>query len=431
MIQRVLGNVSVDGSYECLLIASRILLERSDVLTTTKRSADNRSRMPAGERPSKLQFRSARNAVIATLLRNEQLSRSELSEITGVSPAAITEVTQAFLQRDLLAELPSRSTGRQRGRPTVQLQLQASHAYFTGISITQSSTAMVMTDLRGQVLEHVDFSTPKDPASLSELAKKTFHALLRSTSIPRSRVQGAGITITGMVNAAEGICRYSAALSWRDVPLARLMEKALRVPAWVDNDANAIAVGEKFFGRAREMENFTSIIMGPTIGSAHYMHGMLYRGHDDSAGEIGHITIAPRGDLCRCGRHGCLDTMAGATALLSAAKREGLQVSNMQELEDLARRGNTKATHLLRAAGHALGLGIAMVVHLNNPQCVLLTDLEGFDQGVFRTAARQAFENNVMPRFLNSTQINFSNAEPSLLARSAASIAAFEYLNSI
>jgi predicted NBD/HSP70 family sugar kinase len=387
--------------------------------------------MPPGERPSKLQFRSARNAVIATLLRNEQLSRSELSEITGVSPAAITEVTQAFLQRDLLAELPTRLTGRQRGRPTVQLQLQASHAYFVGISITQSATAMVMTDLRGQVLEHVNFATPKEPASLVELARKTFNTLLRTSGIPRSRLQGAGITITGMVNAEEGICRYSAALGWRDVPIARLMEKALRLPTWVDNDANAVAVGEKFFGRAREMENFTSIILGPTIGSAHYIHGMLYRGYDDSAGEIGHITIDPKGEICRCGRHGCLDTIAGGTALLNVAKQEGLAMNSMGDLEGLAQRGNTKATRLLRAAGNGLGLAIAMVVHLNNPQCVLLTDLAGFDQGVFRTAARQAFENNVMPRFLNSTQINFSNAEPSLLARSAASIAAFEYLNSI
>jgi len=260
--------------------------------------------MPQGERSSKLQFRSARNAVIATLLRNEKLSRSELSEITGVSPAAITEVTQAFLQRDLLAELPVRSTGRQRGRPTIQLELQASHAYFVGVSITQPETAMVITDLRGQVLEHLDFGTPREPNALAELAKKSLSTLLRGSGIPRSRVLGVGVTITGMVNAEEGICRYSAALGWRDVPLARLMEKALRMPAWVDNDANAIAVGEKFFGRAREMENFTSIILGPTIGSAHYMHGTLYRGHDDSAGEIGHITIDPKGEICRCGRHG-------------------------------------------------------------------------------------------------------------------------------
>ena len=125
--------------------------------------------MPAGDKPLKLQFRSARGAVIATLLRNEQLSRSELSEITGVSPAAITEVTQTFLQRGLLVELPSLAADRRRrGRPTVQLQLQAAHAYFVGISVGESDMPLVITDLRGRVLERHCLSVYKTPSELVE-----------------------------------------------------------------------------------------------------------------------------------------------------------------------------------------------------------------------------------------------------------------------
>lgn len=387
--------------------------------------------MPPGERSIKQQFRSARNAVIATLLRNEQLSRSELSELTGVSPAAITEVTQAFLQRGLLTELPSLSTGGRRGRPIVQLQLQASHAYFVGISVAESSMPMVITDLRGRVIEHHSLPTCKDPADLVDLTRKAFQDLLRSSGIARSRVQGIGITVAGIVDAEEGVCRYSAALNWRDVPVAALMAKALRMPAWVDNDANAVAVGEKFFGKARDIEQFSSVVLGRTIGSAHYMHGMLYRGYDDSAGEIGHITVDPKGSLCRCGRFGCLDTIAGGYALRDSAKDAGLSIHSMRELEELALQGHAQAIRLLRTAGTSLGTVVASLVHLNNPQCVLFTDVEGFDNGVFRTATRQAIENNVMARFLGSTQIIFNDSEEGLLPRSAASIAAFEYLNSI
>jgi len=386
--------------------------------------------MPAGDKPLKLQFRSARSAVITALLRNEQLSRTELSEITGVSPAAITEVTQTFLQRGLLVELPSQAAGR-RGRPTVQLQLQATHAYFAGISAGESDMPLVITDLRGRVLERQDLTAYKTPAELVESTSKAFKEVLRAAGIPRSRVQGVGITVSGIVNATEGVCRYSAALNWRDVPIAQLMAKALRLPAWVDNDANAVAVGEKFFGRARDFENFSSIALGRTIGSAHYINDLLYRGHDGSAGEIGHITLDPKGMLCRCGRNGCLDTIAGGHALRDAAKAAGLSISNMRDLEELALHGNTTAARLLRTAGNGLGIAVASLVHLNNPQCVLFTDMEGFDNGVFRTATRQAIENNILARFLGSTQIIFNNAEPGLLPRSAASIAAFEYLNSI
>jgi predicted NBD/HSP70 family sugar kinase len=386
--------------------------------------------MPAGDKPQKLQFRSARSAVITALLRNEQLSRSELSEITGVSPAAITEVTQAFLQRGLLVELASQAAGR-RGRPTVQLQLQASHAYFAGISVGESDMPLVITDLRGRVLEQQPLTAYETPPELAEATGKAFSSALRSTGIPRSRLRGIGIAVSGIVNANDGICRYSAALNWRDVPVASLISKTVRLPAWVDNDANAVAVGEKFFGRARDFEHFSNIVLGPTIGSAHYINNILYRGHDGSAGEIGHITIDPKGALCRCGRNGCLDMVAGGYALRDAAKMAGLKIGNMRDLEDLALHGNTAATRLLRSAGNGLGIAVASLVHLNNPQCLLFTDMEGFDNGVFRTATRQSIENNIMARFLGSTQIIFNNAEPALLPRSAASIAAFEYLNSI
>lgn len=387
--------------------------------------------MSLREGSTRQQFRSARNAVIASLLRSEQLSRSELVGITGVSPAAITEVTQAFLQRGLLVELPSQPPGGRRGRPTVQLQLQASHAYFVGISVSESAMPMVITDLRGHVIEHRNLPACKTPADLIARTRKAFQEVLCTAGIPRNRIQGIGMTVAGIVGADEGVCRYSAALNWKDVPIAQMMAKALRIPAWVDNDANAVAVGEKFFGNARDMEHFSSIVLGPTIGSAHYMHGMLYRGFDSSAGEIGHITVDPKGALCRCGRNGCLDTVAGGHALRHAAKSAGLPVRNMRGLEELALQGNATAARLLRTAGNWLGLVVASLVHLNNPQCVLFTDLEGFENGVFRTATRQAIENNVLPRFLSSTQISFNDAGPQLLPRSAASIAAFEYLNSI
>lgn len=386
--------------------------------------------MPATDKPLKSPFRSARSAVITALLRNEQLSRSELSEITGVSPAAITEVTQAFLQRGLLVELPSRAAGR-RGRPTVQLQLQTTHAYFAGVSAGEADLPMAITDLRGNVLERQSLSAYETPDEFVATTSRVFKDLLRAAGIPRSRVQGVGITVSGIVSAAEGVCRYSAALNWRDVPVAQMMARALRLPAWVDNDANAVAVGEKFFGCARDFENFSSIVLGPTIGSAHYVNDMLYRGHDGSAGEIGHVTLDPKGALCRCGRNGCLDTVAGGHALRDAAKAAGLAIGNMRDLEDLALHGNTTAIRLLRAAGNGLGIAVASLVHLNNPQCVLFADMEGYDNGVFRTATRQAIENNILVRFLGSTQIIFNNAEPALLPRSAASIAAFEYLNSI
>ncbi len=376
-------------------------------------------------------LRSAKSATIAALLQYERLSRSELAEITGVSPASITEVSQNLLQQGLLVELPLPQTGKRRGRPSVQLRLQASHSYFVGISISEIATPMVVTDLQGHILARQTIPFCKTPAELTIAIRNNYATIIREAAIPRSRVRGVGITVAGIVDSKLGVCRYLAALNWRDVPVSEMIGKALKLPAWVDNDANAVAVGEKFFGRARDCLNFTSIVLGRTIGSAHYMHGMLYRGHDGGAGEIGHITIDPNGALCRCGRNGCLETIAGGSALRAAAKACGHSVNGMRDLEELAVQGNTDASRLLRNAGAALGAGVAYLVHINNPECILFTDMEGFENGVFRTATRQTIENSILPRFLGSTQILFSDAEPGFLPRSAASIAAFEYLTSL
>ena len=376
----------------------------------------------------KVSFRSAKTAVIAALLQNDQLSRLELSDRAAVSPAAITEVTQTLLQQGLLLETPALPSGKRRGRPTVQLSLQASHSCFVGISIGEEKTLLAITDLRGAVLgcETVENCFPV--ASIPGAVRSTFTRVLKNANVARTRVRGAGIAVAGIVDSEAGICRYSAGLDWRDVPVSEMIGAALRMRAWVDNDANAIAVGEKIFGRAREYDNFSSIVLGPTIGSAHYMNGLLYRGHDGSAGEIGHITMDPAGLPCRCGRNGCLDTIAGGFALRQRANAMGLAGNNMRDLEELAKQGSSGAIGLLRSAGNALGCAIAMLVHLNNPKAVLFTDMERFGNGIFRTATRQAIENGILPRFLGSTGLLFGDGEPESLPRSAASIAAFNYL---
>lgn len=376
----------------------------------------------------KVSFRSAKTAVIAALLQSDQLSRLELSERAGVSPAAITEVTQTLLQSGLLLETPALPSGKRRGRPTVRLSLQASHSCFVGISIGEETTLLAITDLRGAILGCATVEPCATPAKIPAAVRRSFATALRNAGVARNRVRGAGIAVAGIVDVEAGVCRYSVGLDWRDVPVSDMIGNALNLQAWVDNDANAIAMGEKIFGRAREYDNFSSIVLGRTIGSAHYMNGMLYRGHDGSAGEIGHINVVPGGPPCRCGRNGCLDTVAGGFALRQQAKASGLAVKNMRELEGLAVRGNSEAFRLLRGAGTALGSAIAMLVHLNNPKAVLFTDMEGFENGVFRTATRQAIENGILPRFLGSTEILFGDGEPESLPRSAASIAAFNYL---
>ncbi len=185
---------------------------------------------------------------------------------------------------------------------------------------------------------------------------------------------------------------------------------------------------KKLFGRARELKHFSSLILGRNIGCAHYLNGKLYRGYNGGASEVGHITLDPAGPHCRCGKNGCLDMFAGGTAIQTIAEQAGIAIQSMRDLEALAADGNVTAIALLRSGGQALGMAVASLIQINNPECVLFADVEGFGKGLFQTMARQTIENNILPRFLASTQIVFHHVERSFLARAAASIATQEYL---
>jgi len=374
---------------------------------------------------------SAKSAVIAALLQRGQLSRSELATITGLSRAAITDVTQHLLELGLFVEQRVAQPDAHRGRPAILLSFQPAHACFVGISLGDTATLMVLTDLQGRILIRQPISRGKTPAEFTTAVRKGYMRILRESGVPRSRVHGVGIAVSGIVDHVEGSCRYSATLNWRDAPISAMISKAMQLPAWVENDANSVAIGEKLFGNGREYRHFTTIALDRTIGAAHYMHGMLYRGHDGGAGEIGHIIVDPNGPLCPCGRNGCLDTISSSIALQKTAQEEGLAVTSMRELESLAAHGNTKAIRILRRGGKVLGSTIASLVQINNPQCILFVDLEGFGNGVFWTATRQTIENEILPRFLSSTRIVLNEMKSGFLPRSAASIAAFEYLKSL
>ncbi len=122
-------------------------------------------------------------------------------------------------------------------------------------------------------------------------------------------------------------------------PIAKIVERVTGMPTYIDNDAHAVALGQKLFGLARELKSFMVIMLGKKIGGGSYMQGRLYRGHTGAAGEIGHCVVAPGGPRCECGKEGCVDAFASSSALLRRAAELDLQVKEIGELEALARKG--------------------------------------------------------------------------------------------
>jgi predicted NBD/HSP70 family sugar kinase len=366
--------------------------------------------------------------IIEALLENGSMSRSELASSIGLSRSALTEMSRVLIQHQFVEESPSVNEKTRKGRPSIMLSLNARYGYFVGVGLTEDPPLMALTDCHGNVLAEHEIGLTMEPEAVAAAIAKGIPYLTRASNISREKVLGIGVALSGHVNHAQGMCRHSNLLGWHDVPIAKIVQRVTGMPTYIDNDAHAVALGQKLFGMARELKSFMVIMLGKKIGGGSYMQGRLYRGNTGAAGEIGHCVVAPGGPRCECGKEGCVDVFASSSALLRRAAELNLQVTAIGELEALASQEVAQAAELLRHAGTALGIAVANSIQINNPELVLFADLVGFGDGVFITSARQAIENNIMPHLLSTTRLEFRSVEMDFLVRGAASIAAHQFL---
>lgn len=370
----------------------------------------------------------SKRSLLEAVADHGPLSRSELALRTGLSKAAITGLSRELIQDGALEESEAASAPSRQGRPSILLRLNPAHGYFIGASIVEEPVTLVLTDFHGAVLGQRMASWSNDPQAIAGTIRDSIPHLLGEAGIPADRLRGIGVALSGLVNHDQDRCLHSANLGWIDLPVAAVVEQATGVPTFLENDANAVATGERLYGLARDYRTFTTVTFGDSIGCAHYVDGVLYRGHGGGAGEIAHCTIEPGGLPCRCGKRGCLDTVAPRQAILAQARALGLAATTTAQVEALAAQGHAEAIGILHRAGGALGLAIAHVIQVNDPEFVLIVDVEGAMGSLFRTVTQQAIEANVLPRLAASTTIRFHHATRALWARGAASIAAHRFL---
>lgn len=366
--------------------------------------------------------------VLQAVYRNGPLSRARLAAATGLSKASISNQTRSLLTAGLLRETQAARSGREQGRPHVLLDVNPDHGWFAGVRIDEDSMRLAVTDLKGSGGASAVVPIDHQPDELALLIEERLGDLVRRAKIPRARLLGLGIAVSGLVDHRTGICHHSANLGWREVPIGELTQRATGLPTRVENDTNAVAIAQQMFGRARDYSDVIVVTLGRGIGAAEFLDGRLYRGPDGGAGELGHCTVDPDGDTCRCGKRGCLDTVAAEWAILNAARRAGLETHDLVELEALAATGNAPAMTILKRAGGALGLAVSHLINLQSPQLVLVSGIGAELGAIMLSATRQALENSILPRRLASTTIEFNNFDEDLWARGAASIAAHDFL---
>jgi len=285
----------------------------------------------------------------------------------------------------------------------------------------------VLVDLTGQVTARLELPFSRDPETVATQIADGVDSLIAGTGIARERLLGIGVAVSGLVDAAHETCLNSTHLDWHNVPLARLIRDKTGLPAYLENDAKTAATREKLFGEARPLDDFAVITIGDGVGCASFIDGKLRRGHNGGAGEIAHTTVEPGGRPCKCGKRGCLDTVAAPGAILLQARNAGLKISNIGEIELLAARNDPTALDVLHKAGATLGSVIAHLVQVNDPEAVFVIDTSAAVGTLIRTLVQQTVTANVLPDMGASLRLVFSRISGDFWSQTAASVAAHKF----
>lgn len=337
---------------------------------------------------SPLAVKQVNRTVVLNLVRQLQpVSRSKISEISGLHKSTVTD-----LVRELLAEGLLRETGFQQsggGRRAVELRLRDDNIRGVVVDLGVRKSSIVAGDVSGRGETQAAFLTPREPDQFLALCTSELDRLFAAT--PPGGFRGIGVSVPGLVEAATGRLRLAPNLGWRDVDLAGPLQQRYGLPVYVENEAKLAAIAEMWFGapetRAERSYAFVSVTEG--IGVGLVIDNQLYRGVNGASGEFGHMTVLLDGPRCGCGKSGCWEALASETAAVNqylgtalsdyAGGPRGLSDSAFYTAEpafnELLRRvgqGDEKARMALERMGRYLGLGIANIVNALNLKLVIV-----------------------------------------------------------
>ena len=336
------------------------------------------------------------------------ISRAEIARRTELQRSTVSEIVDCLLADGLVEEVGAgQSTG---GRCPTLLALRANGAAAVGIDIAPTHTTVAASDLAGRVLERETFETERDfDRNISRAAA----IARRLAALSPGLIEGVGVSLPGLVNPSTGRLIYVPYFNWRDLDVSRPLSAATGLKVAVDNDANAAALAELWFGRAdvSEARDFVMVFIAEGVGTGIIFDGQIYRGEGGAAGEFGHMIIGERAPVpCSCGGYDCWEAFAsGRAAVARYAERGGSRHVGFARLIDRALEGEAAARDALLETAHYLGRGISNLVVGFSPEIVVvggaITRAWGLVSPVLEEAVKRSVRRDLPPARITPSTI--------------------------
>ena len=307
----------------------------------------------------------AQRTVLLEVLIHGSRSRADLARRTNLSRATLMRLTRGLVELGLVTEAQTQTpTGR--GRPSETLHLRPEAAYFVGVKLTGDALYAVVTDLHATILATEERALPsRDVDAVVALIADVVNGF--SAELPITAV---GVCLAGDVTYAGGrsLLLGSHFLGWENVALGQLVEEATGLAAAISNDVQALTVAHHWFGAGVGCSTLALIGLGAGIGSGLVVNDAIVRGSRGHPGKVGHLFVTDDGPTCDRGHIGCVSAFVTIPAIIRNAGTTGFW-----ETLDAARAGHAPSDRALRDAGRALGVVVANLADLIDPQKVIVT----------------------------------------------------------
>ncbi|WP_423148570.1 ROK family protein [Rubrolithibacter danxiaensis] len=372
--------------------------------------------------------------VLKELYFDKMLSCADLSLRTKKSLPVVTKVVAELIEENYVIEYGfGPSSG---GRRPLMYSLKPHEKLIVAVAIDQLSTHIVIYDLMNNQVSEIEMhelELENNPDALPVLTE-LINSYISQSGFSKEKIIGIGISMPGFVDVKKGI-NYSF-LEAGGQSLQKYISDRTDLPVYIDNDSCLIALAELRFGLARLKQNVMVVNVAWGIGLGMILNGEIFRGHTGFAGEFSHIPTSTEGKLCNCGKRGCLETEA---SLLVVAKKaldgiESGRISSLQqELKDqsklpgdvimeAANKGDQFAIELLSDAGYAIGIGLAILIHIINPAVIILSGRGAAVGKILSASIQQALNKYAIPRLADSTELQISQLGSNAALIGAASL---------
>jgi predicted NBD/HSP70 family sugar kinase len=328
------------------------------------------------------------NAILKSILKNKRITRNQLANTLKLSISSIAKYIKTLIGVGLVRETEREVS--KGGRRSTFIELNPEIGINIAIVLNVSCIKGVLINVVGETVAEYEtevyFGISREQL-LTSLFKVLDNLMIEAKKFNK-KIFGIGIGLGGYMDPVQGVSHeYLYAKNWYDVPLKQLVEEKYRIPCFLVNDANACALGEKYYGMGVGVDHFLCVLLGEGVGMGIVVNGEIYMGKGYYAGEFGHTHSVQNGQLCFCGHTGCLETVSSMQYILSVGMEGLSQGVNSEVLKycenDIAglkiehmiiaaNNGDRFARNVFEQAGRFLGEKLADIANIFNPELIIL-----------------------------------------------------------